>query len=53
MPEHALFAGFLIVVGFIYLLPSIVAFARKSEYRWVILIANVLLGLTGFSGLPV
>lgn len=34
------------VVGYLYMLPTIIAWKRANEYRWAILIVNTLFGIT-------
>lgn len=34
--------------AFVYLLPAIIAFARRNDRRWQILVGNALLGWTFF-----
>jgi hypothetical protein len=40
------FGGVLLLLACLYLIPSIIAFYRKCEYRWIILIINVVFGAT-------
>ena len=58
LPEHAFaendgaaagtFLIILLLLLFIYLIPSIVAFSRKHPNRWIIFALNVFVGGTGF-----
>lgn len=39
--------AFLVAMGILYMVPSMISFLRGHHYRWVILIVNVLAGWTG------
>lgn len=44
----ALFAGlFLTAFGFVYMLPTVIAWRKAHEHRWAVLIVNFFFGVTG------